>query len=258
MTIVNQIRQALRSQSDPLKAEFFPRFFKPEPGDTDQFLGVTVPKQRAIVKAYYKQLTPDQVVGLLHSPVHEERLTALLIWVMQYQKGDLETKQLIYNLYLANCGPIGFKNATKQAQKWGPRKTSQGVFWGINNWDLVDSSASYIVGNYIFDKDQTILKSLSRSKNVWERRIAILAAGEFIHHGEFAWTLRLAEQNLGDTHHYIHKATGWMLREVGKRDESVLCDFLDNHAHKMPRTALRYAIERLSPSKRAAYLAQKA
>ncbi len=232
MPTLDNIQQELREQADPLKAAFFPRFFKSEPGDTDRFLGVTVPKQRAIVKKYYNQLHPQEVIRLLHSLVHEERLTALLIWVAQYQKGDPATQKQIYEFYLKNT-------------RW------------INNWDLVDSSAGHIVGDYIFDKDTSILNKLSRSKNVWERRIAILAAGQFIRRGEFAWTLKLAEQNLHDSHHYIHKATGWMLREVGKRDEQVLRDFLDKHAHEMPRTALRYAIERLSPALRARYLSQK-
>ena len=172
--VIHTIRQELRDQADPVKADFLPHFFKLEPGDTDEFLGVAVPKQRAIVGRYYKALKPGDAAELLHSLVHEERLTALLIWVKQYQRGNTATKADIYDLYLKNT-------------QW------------INNWDLVDSSASYIVGDYIFDKDQTIIDQLSRSKNIWERRIAILAAGEFIKHGEFGWTLKLAEQNLTDT-----------------------------------------------------------
>lgn len=232
MNVIQQIQHDLREQSDPIKAEFFPHFFKLEPGDSDQFLGVTVPKQRAIVKTYYKQVTPEEVVELLHSSVHEERLTALLIWVLQFQKGDELQKMKIYDLYLQNT-------------KW------------VNNWDLVDSSASYIVGAFIFDKDQDILDTLSQSKNIWERRIAIVATHYFIRQGEFAWTLSLSEQYKGDTHHYIHKATGWMLREVGKRDRQVLVDFLDSHAADMPRVALRYAIEHFDPATRRVYLNQK-
>lgn len=230
--IVHDIQQALRDQSDPIKAAFFPNFFKSEPGDMDVFLGVTVPKQRAIVKDYWKQVEPDAVAELLHSTVHEERLTALLLWVAQYKRGNEHTKKYVYDLYLKNT-------------KW------------VNNWDLVDSSASYIVGNYLYDKDRTVIKKLSKSKNVWERRIAILAAGEFIRHGDFGLTLEFAEQNLSDQHHYIHKATGWMLREVGKRDEKILTDFLDKHAPRMPRTMLRYAIERLAPVVRKQYLQKK-
>lgn len=231
-SITHKIQQELRDQADPVKADFFPHFFKLEPGETDQFLGVTVPKQRVIVKAYYQEITPKEVVELLRSEVHEERLTALMIWVLQFQKGGAATKTEIYNLYLKNT-------------KW------------VNNWDLVDSSCRDIVGAYIFDKDQSILDKLSKSNNIWERRIAIVSTWYFIRNGEFAWTLKLAEQYLSDDHHYIHKATGWMLREVGKRDRSVLVDFLDKHATKMPRTALRYAIEHFDAPNRAKYLAQR-
>lgn len=237
MSVVDQIKQALRDQSDPIKADFFPHFFKAEPGVVDTFLGVTVPKQRVIVKAYYQQITPLQVVDLLHSTMHEERLTALMTWVLQFQKGDSATKKQIYDLYLQNTS------------------------W-INNWDLVDASCRDIVGAYIFKSpasgmDQSILDTLSQSKNVWERRIAIVATFYFIQQGEFAWTLKLAEQYLDDDHHYIHKATGWMLREVGKRDEQVLTSFLDDHVHQMPRTALRYALERLSNVDKKRYMQVK-
>lgn len=230
--IVQDIQQALRDQADQAKADFFPHFFKLEPGDKDEFLGVTVPKQRAIVKEFYKQISPAEVETLLHSSIHEERLTALMLWVIQYQKGDAETQADIYKRYLKNT-------------KW------------INNWDLVDASCRDIVGGYLFDKDQSVLDQLSDSGNIWERRIAIVSTWEFIRRGEFAWTLKLAEHYLGDAHHYIHKATGWMLREVGKRDRQVLVDFLDKFAGKMPRTALRYAIEHFPPEQRALYLSQK-
>ncbi len=232
MSSIEQIRIKLQAQADPVRAKSSTWFFKFEPGQTDHFWGVAVPKQRQIARQYYKHISPSEVPQLLHSDYHEERLTALLIWVTQYQKGDAKTKEQIYNLYLKNT-------------KW------------VDNWDLVDSSASYIVGDYIFDKERTILRSLSKSHNIWERRIATLAAGGFIKRGEFGPTLELAEHNLTDTHHYIHKATGWMLREVGKQDETVLRDFLDKNAHKMPRTMLRYAIERLDSQARKNYLAQK-
>lgn len=230
--LIHAIQQALRDQADPAKAEFLSTFFKLEPGDRDDFLGVTVPKQRVIVRHYYKQLSPRDVEQLLHSSVHEERLTALMIWVLQYQKGDEQTRQDIYDRYLLNT-------------KW------------INSWDLVDASCRDIVGNYTFEHDQTVLDSLSKSSNIWERRIAIVSSWYFIKQGEFGWTLTLAERYLNDTHHYIHKATGWMLREVGKRDREVLEDFLAGHAARMPRTALRYAIEHFSPDQRALYLSQK-
>ena len=232
MSTVQQIRQELRVQGDSAKATFFPHFFKLEPGVTDEFLGVTVPKQRVITKAYYQRLSPKEVVPLLHSPIHEERLSALMIWVLQFQKGSPEIKKVVYELYLANTA------------------------W-INNWDLVDSSAREIVGAYLFNKDQTMLDTLSRSKSIWERRIAIVATYYFIQRGEFAWTLKLAEQYKGDSHHYIHKATGWMLREVGKKDEQVLRSFLDDHAAELPRTTLRYALERLDTPSKERYMKAK-
>lgn len=229
---ITQIRQALRNRSDPLRAQHSGRYFKPEEGVVDEFLGVTVPEQRIIAREFCAAITPEQVSELLHSSIHEERLTALIIWVLQFKKADEKTRQEIYSLYLANTN------------------------W-INNWDLVDTSARDIVGAYVFDKDQAILANLSRSKNIWERRIAIIATFYFIPRAEFGWTLRLAEQYLDDAHHYIHKASGWALREVGKKDELILIDFLDRFAARMPRTMLRYSIERLPSEKRAYYLAKK-
>lgn len=231
-SVIIEIQKELREQSDPIKAEFFPRYFKLEPGDKDVFLGVTVPKQRVIVKSYFKQLKPEDGLELLHSEVHEERLTALMIWVAQFQKGDASTQKKIYEMYLKNT-------------KW------------VNNWDLVDTSCRDIVGAFIFDRDQKILDLLSKSKNIWERRIAIVSTFYFIRKGEFAWTLRLAERYLTDSHHYIQKATGWMLREVGKKDRAVLAGFLDKYCTKMPRTMLRYAIEHFDSQTRSIYLEQK-
>ncbi len=231
-SLVQNIQSDLRDESDPLKAAFFPSFFKSEPGFNDQFLGVTVPKQRAITKRYYKQISPEQVVELLHSEVHEERLTALMVWVLQYKHGDEQVQKKIYELYLKHT-------------QW------------INNWDLVDTSARDIVGGYIFDKERDILDKLSKSKDVWERRVAIIATFYFIARGEFGWTLTLAERYLDDAHHYIYKASGWMLREVGKRDEAVLKGFLDEYAARMPRTMLRYAIEKFDKPTRLAYLSIK-
>lgn len=230
-SVIHAIQQKLRDQADPVKADFFPHFFKLEEGDKDEFLGVTVPKQRQIVKEYYKQLTPKEVLELLHSTVHEERLTALMIWVTQFKRGDEEIRAEIYDLYLQNT-------------QW------------VNNWDLVDTSCRDIVGAFIFDKDQSILDQLSTSKNMWEQRIAMVSTWYFIREGQFGWTLKLAEHYLRHTHHYIHKATGWMLREVGKRDRAVLLDFLDEHAAEMPRTALRYAIEHLDEVTRRSYMHQ--
>lgn len=229
---VEEIRRAIEKESDEFRAAHSATYFKFEPGVTDVFLGVTVPKQRVIANAYYNQITPEQVCDLLHSTIHEERLTALLMWVLQYKKGSSEEQKTIFDLYLQNT-------------EW------------INNWDLVDTSARDIVGAQLYEHDLSLLKKLSTSRNIWERRIAIIATFYFIQRGEFGPTIELAEHYLDDTHHYIHKAVGWALRELGKKDESVLRDFLDKHATRMPRTMLRYAIERLSPQIRAEYLAKK-
>jgi 3-methyladenine DNA glycosylase AlkD len=237
--VVDQIIDELQQQADPVKADFFPRFFTTEPGQpVDQFFGVTVPKQRAVVAKYYKDIAPDQVLELLKSKVHEVRLTAVLIWVKQYQKGDDDTKKYIYELYLKNT-----KN--------------------INNWDLVDSSAHKIVGDWLLDAqrsndpDKKVLERLSNSDYLWDRRIAMMATYTFIKENDFSWTLRLAEQYLGDDHHYIQKVTGWMLREVGKKDRQTLIDFLDKYASKMPRIMLRYSLEKLDAQQRQYYLKKK-
>lgn len=232
MATISQIQSDLRSKADPRRAEASNWYFKPEPGVHDVFLGVTVPNQRTIAKKYFNTITAQEVLDLLYSEIHEERLTALIIWVLQYTRGDQQLKNQIYDLYMKNT-------------RW------------INNWDLVDTSARDIVGEYIYDKSRAILSKLSLSKDVWERRIAIIATSYFIQRGDYEWTLKLSEQYLSDTHHYIHKATGWMLREVGKRDQKVLAEFLDVFASRMPRTMLRYAIEKFDKPTRKAYLAIK-
>jgi 3-methyladenine DNA glycosylase AlkD len=226
------IRSELRSYSNPEKALILARFFKTGPGDYgegDRFLGVVVPKIRSIVKSH-RNASSAHVVRLLHSPYHEERLAALLILVEQYRRGNASCKKEIFALYLASTSCI-------------------------NNWDLVDLTAPHIVGEHLFDRDRSILKRLALSKNLWDRRISILATQYFIRRGESRETLRIAELLLGDTHDLIHKAVGWMLREVGKHcsleDE---CAFLDIHAARMPRTMLRYAIERFPEELRRHYM----
>lgn len=230
--VVNSIKADLRKQADAKRAEGSSRYFKSEPGFVDVFIGVSVPKQRIIARNYYKKISPTEVSILLHSNIHEERLTALLLWVLQFKHGNQQQQQLVYDLYLKNT-------------RW------------INNWDLVDTSARDIVGAYIYNSDRSTLHSLSISRDVWERRIAMIATSFFIANGEYTRTLKLAEQYFNDPHHYIQKATGWMLREIGKRDEKVLKDFLDAHAAQMPRTMLRYAIEKFDKPTRKAYLAIK-
>jgi 3-methyladenine DNA glycosylase AlkD len=226
------IRSELRSVCDPAKALVLARFFKTGPGDYgegDKFHGAVVPQVRRIVKAH-RSAPGREVRKLLGSKFHEERLTALLILVDQYKRGDGTQKKDIYELYLASTAHI-------------------------NNWDLVDLTAQHIIGAYLDGKETSVLTHLALSPNLWERRIAMLATFHFIVKGDSREALRMAELLLHDPHDLIHKAVGWMLREVGKRCSlKVECEFLDAHAATMPRTMLRYAIERFPEKLRLHYL----
>lgn len=235
MFFLKKMQQDLQKFADPDKAMTLQGFFKTgkgEYGEGDQFLGIVVPIQRQIAKKY-SLLSLRELEQLLRSGWHEERLTALLILVSQYQSaqkhGDLTQQQNIFDFYLAHVH-------------------------GINNWDLVDLSAAHIVGHYLLDKDKSVLSELVLSDNLWERRIAMVATHTFIRHDRFQETFSLAKKLLYDSEDLIHKATGWMLREVGKRDLAKLEGFLDQYYSKMPRTMLRYAIEKLPENKRQAYL----
>lgn len=234
MSQLSELKHALRQTADPEKAKFFPKFFRSgrgEYGEGDKFLGVTVPKQRAIAKIY-KDITLADTIKLLQGKWHEERLTALFILVSKFQVGDEKLKRKIYNLYLAN---------TKY----------------VNNWDLVDSSAHKIVGQYLLGKDRQPIYRLARSKDLWQKRIAIIATAQFIAHNQLADTFKIAIILLNDKHDLIHKAVGWMLREAGKRDQAALEKFLDKHAASMPRTMLRYSLEKFSATKRSKYMEAK-
>lgn len=224
-------QKGLRSLGSPEQAAVLARFFKTGPGqygEGDRFIGVKVPVIRKVAKDF-RHLSPPEIESLLHSAIHEERLLALVILVGQFEKGDDGTRKSIYDLYLANT-PY------------------------INNWDLVDLSAPQIVGGYLETRSRKPLDRLAKSASLWERRISIVATHRFIRHGEFSDTLRIAERLLGDKEDLIHKATGWMLREVGKRDVAALEEFLGKHCRVMPRTMLRYAIERLTEENRRKYL----
>jgi 3-methyladenine DNA glycosylase AlkD len=234
VTTAKGIERALRAGADPLVATHHLRFFKCGPGDYgegDSFLGVTVPPLRALSKRY-KSVEVDEAVALLQSKWHEARLLALMILVHQYERGDDAGREAIYCAYLANTNRI-------------------------NNWDLVDCSAHKIVGAHLRERDRTPLVALAKSESLWERRIAIIATLDFIRRDDFRDTFRIAEMLLSDRHDLIHKATGWMLREAGKRDQSALERFLRKHARVMPRTMLRYAIERFSPGLRAKYMGKE-
>jgi 3-methyladenine DNA glycosylase AlkD len=235
MTEVEAIRSELRSLADPEKAEFLPRFFKTGPGEYgegDRFLGVMVPNIRKVVKAH-REASRQDISKLLLSVYHEERLAALLILVEQYRRGDERIQKSIFNFYLANTAHI-------------------------NNWDLVDLTAHHIVGAYLAARDRSILKKLALSRMLWERRIAILSTFCFIRMGESEDALRISELLLHDSHDLIHKAVGWMLREAGNRCSlAEECKFLDKYAAVMPRTMLRYAIERFPPDLKSHYMKSK-
>lgn len=226
-----ELRKTLRSLADPVIAEHSARFFKTgkgEYGEGDQFLGIRVPVLRAQAKQYAPIPLLD-VESLLQSPFHEERLCALLLLVRKFSKGKEQEKNRIYRLYLKNT-----------------------VY--VNNWDLVDSSAYSIVGAYLENRDRGPLYQLTESANLWERRIAILSTLHFIRHHQFADTLNLSARLIKDPETLIHKAVGWMLREIGKRNRAVEAGFLNAHYQVMPRTMLRYAIERFPEHQRKAYL----
>ena len=231
METATEIRACLRSLADPSIAEHSQRFFKTgkgEYGEGDRFLGIRVPVIRKQVRKH-RALSTDETMLLLKSPFHEERLFAVLMLVDKFAQADEPARKEIYDLYLANSSYV-------------------------NNWDLVDSSASQIVGQFLYDKDRQQLSVLAQSDNIWHRRIAIMATFHFIRQNDFTDTLRLATLLLEDKEDLIHKAVGWMLREVGKRDMSVAEVFLRKHYKKMERTMLRYAIEKFDSDKSVSYL----
>lgn len=234
MTNFLDIKKELRLYADAGKAKHCLRFFKTGPGqygEGDKFLGVTVPDTHVVAKKF-SSASFDDIEKLLSSPHHEDRMTALFILVEQFEKAGAKSRKKIFNFYLKN------------------RK-------GINNWDLVDSFAYKIVGAYLADKPKDILYKYAHSKNLWERRIAIVSTYHFIRHNSFSDTIAISELLLNDDHDLMHKATGWMLREVGKRDVKILEKFLKKYYKTMPRTMLRYAIERLPEKNRQNYLKSK-
>lgn len=228
------VRKELKCMADPEKAAMLQRFFKTGPsqyGEGDIFIGVMVPQSRQVAKKFC-HLPLGEVRTLLYSRVHEERLVALLILAWRYSSASSSREEEeIVKFYLDHI---------KQ----------------VNNWDLVDLSAPNILGAHLVDRDdrRKLLSRLAGSENVWERRIAIVATHHFIRNGDFSDTLKIAEMLLQDRHDLIHKAVGWMLREVGKRDAAAEEEFLEKHCSVMPRTMLRYAIERLSERKRRRYM----
>ncbi len=229
--MLNLLKEELQKFANPEKAGIFKKFFKRGSGEyaeEDIILGISAPEQRKIAERYF-DLSLDNLQELINSRIHEHKLTALLILIHKYSKADELLKKQIFDFYLKNA-----KN--------------------INNWDLVDLSAPNILGNFLLYKDKKILYNLAKSDNLWERRISILSTFYFIRHGQFEETVNISKLLLTDEHDLIHKAVGWMLREIGKRDQKRLEQFLIQHYKNMPRTMLRYAIEKLNPKKRQQYL----
>ncbi len=237
MSRAEEIQQALAQYADPVKQEVLPRFFKTgkgEYGEGDQFLGVIVPHTRLVAKLCKDE--PFEVAQeLLQSPWHECRLCALLMLVERFKKAKADERQHIFDFYL-----------TQTAR--------------INNWDLVDLSAPAIVGGYLLEQPRKVLYTLAKSPLLWDRRIAIVSTLTFIRRNDFADTICLSKYFLaqqGRMHDLMQKAIGWMLREMGKRDKELLIQFLEKHAHTMPRTTLRYAIEKFSAKERAYFMRRK-
>lgn len=225
--MIEQLKSTLQDLADEEKAKIMMRFFKTgkgEYGEGDIFLGISVPNQRLIAKEFYQQVSLNDIKNLLNSNIHEYRLTALLMLVLKYEKSkdELVRKEII-DFYLA--------------------QTSQ-----INNWDLVDTSCYKILGHYCFhQKREELLFELANSEDLWEKRIAIVSTMYFIKQKSFSIVPEIVLKNLNHSHDLMHKANGWMLREMGKMNEEKLIEFLDEYTLQMPRTTLRYALEKIDP-----------
>lgn len=234
MPTLGTLRRDLRKLSDPEKSRTLQKFFKTGPGEYgegDVFLGVSVPESRKIARIY-KGLSLRDVKSLLSSKIHEERLVGVLLLVEKFREAPAKEKGSIVRYYLEHAKLI-------------------------NNWDLVDLSADKILGEFLLNKNRIVLQKLAKSKNVWERRISIVSTFQLIKNSILGDTLKISKILLNDDHDLIHKAVGWMLREVGKKDPKALESFLEKNRGRMPRTSLRYAIERFPESRRKAYLKLK-
>lgn len=230
---LNEIKNELKGLGDAERANHGERFFKTgkgEYGEGDKFIGVTVPSQREVAKKF-KHIPLAEVFELMKSEIHEHRLTALFILVDKYKKADFKTKKQILDFYLANL-------------KY------------VNNWDLVDSSAHKIVGEYLlkYPEERDILYKLARSNHLWSKRVAIISTFTLIRDKQFDDALKIAEILLKDGHDLMHKAVGWMIREIGNRDHAMEKKFLDKYFKCMPRTMLRYAIEKLPSAEKSFYM----
>lgn len=232
MSEMQYLEHRLAELADPEIAVHSARFFKTGPGEYgegDQFLGIRVPELRKLVRQF-RDFTMEDVLELLHSSFHEKRLLAALMLVDRFQRGSEADQQKIYDLYLQHI-PVS-----------------------INNWDIIDTTCPHIMGAWLYKRDRFILYTLAASNNLWQRRAAMMACFHFIRQNDFADSLKVAGILLLDKEDLIHKATGWMLREIGKRDQEVEQRFLEKHCRTMPRTMLRYAIERFEQEKRKYYM----
>ena len=232
--VLKEIREALAVLSIPEKAEFFPKFFKTgkgEYGEGDLFLDVKVPDQRSVAKEYYSKISLKELSELLSSKYHEHRLTALFMLISQFEKTkDIKVKDEIVEFYF-NHLPY------------------------VNNWDLVDSSCYKILGRYAFENEkEDLLRKLSASEEMWHKRIAVVGTIHYIKKGSFNLTKEFVTDNLKHSHDLMHKANGWMLREMGQKNEAELISYLNRYYKEMPRTCLRYAIEKLDEEVRQDYL----
>jgi len=232
--MVELIKSKLQEKSQPQKKEIYPKFFKAGKGEYaegDEFIGVVVPDQRKIAKEFYSKISIEELKHLLSSKIHEHRQCALFMLVEKYEKAaDFQQKEELVSFYLRNIPHI-------------------------NNWDLVDCSCYKILGNFCFEKkDDQILRELTAVNHLWSQRIAVVATMYHVKKGSFELVKELVLKNLYHSHDLMHKANGWLLREMGKKDEPELLDFLTKYYHKMPRTTLRYALEKLNENLRQDFL----
>lgn len=233
--MLDQMKREMAQLSDPDRAKKLSRFFKTgknQYGEGDIFLGIPVPEQRKVAKKYV-DLSLDNLQELLNTKIHEYRFTALVILISKYRKAEEMGKKEIFDFYLKNTE-------------------------NVNNWDLVDLSAPRIIGDYLLNKERSILYKLAKSNNLWKKRISILSTFAFIDNNDFEDALRISKLLLNDEHDLIHKAVGWALREIGKKNQNVEEQFLSKHYLHMPRTMLRYAIEKFDERKRKTYLNKNA
>lgn len=235
MAIPHAVKRELRKRANPDKKKFYPRFFKTgngEYGEGDKFMGTVVPEIRKVATLFWKDAGIEDLNILINDPIHEVRLCGLFMLERNYKRSKSDDKKKWVDVYLGNLK-------------------------GVNNWDLVDLSAGHILGNYLLDKNRKIIYDLAKTDDLWKNRISVIATFPFIRNGDYKDTLKLAKHFLQHEHDLMHKAVGWMLREIGNRDLKAEREFLDRHYKKMPRTMLRYAIEKFPEGLRQKYLKGK-